>query len=314
MGLPDYGLEEIITEEWPEWDLAYFCALVSEFHEDMKLKKELPYLDDEEMKRIAKKHKLTALLEELKSNLTNTQDQSDMILIPQGEFWMGKEGGDNNPRHKVYLDSYYIDKTPVTNLQYERFIRESGYKSEGDWRKFYNTGMAYYPVTCITWNDANAYLKWAGKRLPSEAEWEKAAAGTDGRLFPWGNEWDPDKCNNLLLNRPDKIRLMCNMEDGRGTIPINEMPEGKSPYGVEDMAGNVSEWCLDWYDKDFYKKSSKANPQGPPSGKFKVNRGGSWRGGSWKSDHTYFFECSFRAYNKPNDRIGFYGCRGVKEI
>jgi len=312
--IPDYGLEEIITAEWPDWDLAYFCSLVSEFLEDMKSKKELPYLTDDEVKKLAQKHRLASLIGDLKKTITSPSDQSEMILIPQGEFWMGKEGGENNPRHLVYLDAYYIDKLPVTNLQYERFIRETKYKSEGDWKKYYTTGMAYYPVTCITWKDASTYLEWVKKRLPTEAEWEKAAAGKEGKLFPWGNKWDPNKCNNLLLNRQDLLRTMCNMEDGRGTIQAGSIPEGKSPYGVEDMSGNVSEWCIDWYDKDYYKKSPESNPTGPPSGKFKVNRGGSWRGGSWKSDHTYFFECSFRAYNKPNDRIGFYGFRGVKEI
>lgn len=313
-GIPDYGLEEIITQEFPEYDLVYFCAVVLEYIEDMKLKKELPYLDERELEDIAKKHKLLTIFKDLPALIVNTADQSEMLLIPQGEFLMGKEKGHDNEKHTVYLDAYYIDKFPITNLQYERFTRETRYKSEGDWKRYYTTGMAYYPVTCVTWKDASSYLKWSGKRLPTEAEWEKAARGTDGRLFPWGNKWENDRCNNLLLNKRELLSLMCNMEEGRGTIPVGSTPEGKSPYGVEDMAGNVNEWCHDWYDQSYYQKSPAGNPQGPPGGKFKVNRGGSWRGGSFKSEHIYFFECSFRSYNKPNDRIGFYGFRGVKDI
>ena len=313
-GVPDYGLEEIITEEFPEYDLAYFCAVVLEYIEDMKLKKELPYLAENELEEIAKKHKLISMFKDVPLSIINPADQSELILIPQGEFWMGDEGGRNNPKHQVFLDAYYIDKYPVTNIQYERFVRESRYNSEGDWKRHYSTGMAYYPVTCVTWNDADNYLKWAGKRLPTEAEWEKAARGNDERLFPWGNEWDNNKCSNLLMNRSDLMSLMCNMEDGRGTIPVGSIPEGASPFGVEDLSGNVSEWVQDWYSNDSYLKGPAGNPQGPPKGKFKVNRGGSWCGGSSKSKHTYFFQSSFRAYTKLNDRISFFGFRGVKEL
>jgi len=251
-----------------------------------------------------------------KPSLQEISPDRGMILIPGGKFLMGTDHVkcESNPLHTVFIKPFYIDKYPVTNLQYSDFVLSTGYQSQGNWQDLYMTGKEDYPATGVSFEDARQYASWQGKRLPTEAEWEKAAAGKEGKLFPWGNKWDPNKCNNLLLNRQDLLRTMCNMEDGRGTIQAGSIPEGKSPYGVEDMSGNVSEWCIDWYDKDYYKKSPESNPTGPPSGKFKVNRGGSWRGGSWKSDHTYFFECSFRAYNKPNDRIGFYGFRGVKEI
>jgi formylglycine-generating enzyme required for sulfatase activity len=221
---------------------------------------------------------------------------------------MGKEGGKDNPRHKVYLNSYYIDKLPITNIQYEKFVRETKYQSEGDWRRYYTTGASNYPVTCVTWKDAVEYLNWAEKRLPTEAEWEKAATGTEGRLYPWGNTWDPNKCNNLLMNKKEFIQIMCNMEDKRGTIPVGSITSGISPYGVEDLAGNSWEWCFDWYDKDYYYHGPENNPQGPHNGKFKVTRGG-----FWKANYPYFFECSFRAWLSLKERMGYCGIRGVKD-
>jgi formylglycine-generating enzyme required for sulfatase activity/tRNA A-37 threonylcarbamoyl transferase component Bud32 len=330
LGIPDYALEETILEVYPpEYDLVCFCAVVSEFLEHMKLKKVLPDMDEEELVRIAKKHNLTSLLPEshgenyiektdeepatvtrvLPEIIKNEIDQSEMILIPAGNFLMGKQGGEDNPRHKVYLDNYYIDKYPVTNLQYEKFTKETKYKTEGDWGKYYSSGAGDYPVTCLTWNDACAYLKWSGKRLPTEAEWEKAAAGPEGQLYPWGDKWDPNKCNNLNVTRNDLIGRMMNIENNRGTIPVGAIPEGTSIYGVEDMAGNVWEWCYDWYEKGYYTKSSPSNPQGPSTGKYKVARGG-----SWKANYDYFFQCPFRRWTSPQDRITFCSFRGVKDI
>ena len=329
MGIPDYALEETILEAYPpEYDLICFCAVIAEFLEHMKLKKILPEMDEEELIRIARKHNLTCLLPELHeedyiekpdkkpsvtrvlpASIKNEIDQGDMILIPAGNFLMGKQGGQNNPRHTVYLDDYYIDKYPVTNLQYKKFVKETKYKTEGDYGKYHSSGAGNYPVTCLTWNDACAYLKWAGKRLPTEAEWEKAAAGPEGLLYPWGETWDPNKCNNLNITRKDIIARMMNINNNRGTIPTGIIPEGASIYGVEDMAGNVWEWCYDWYEDTYYTKGPSSNPQGPSTGKYKIARGG-----SWKANYDYFFQCSNRRWAAPQDRITFCGFRGVKDV
>jgi len=149
-----------------------------------------------------------------------------------------------------------------------------------------------HPVVNVTWDDANAYAKWAGATLPTEAQWEKAARGTDGRIFPWGNDWDATKCSNSVgANNPGK------------TSPVGSYPAGASPYGVMDMAGNVCQWCADWYEEDYYKKSPAKNPTGPDSGTDRVLRGGSWcyiddeyyrsadRGGDYNWDSLIGFRC-----------------------
>ncbi|MBM3235344.1 formylglycine-generating enzyme family protein [Candidatus Poribacteria bacterium] len=212
----------------------------------------------------------------------NPVESAEMILIPAGEFIMGTSDeqikellrqfsswkrewfADEQPQHRVYLDDFYIDKYPVTNAQFEQFVKATGYKVNSDWRAYYTKGKEKHPVVNVSWNDANAYCKWAGKRLPTEAEWEKAARGTDGRIWPWGNAWDKSKCNSA--------------EGGLGiTTPVGSYPAGASPYGVMDMAGNVWEWCADWYDEDYYRFSPARNPQGPSSGTtWRVLRGGSW--------------------------------------
>jgi formylglycine-generating enzyme required for sulfatase activity len=210
-------------------------------------------------------------------------DGAEMILIPAGEFLMGTSDeqikellrqfpswkrewfANERPQHRVYLDDFYIDKYPVTNAQFEQFVKATGYKAEGDWRRYYTKGKEKHPVVCVSWNAASAYCKWAGKRLPTEAEWEKAARGADGRIWPWGNAWDKSKCNSS--------------DGGSGTTtPVGSYPTGASPYGVMDMAGNVLEWCADLYDEKYYTSAPDRNPQGPSSGTYRVLRGGSWYG------------------------------------
>jgi len=192
-----------------------------------------------------------------------------MAYIPAGEFIMGSPEGegsnDEQPQHRVYLDAYFIDIYEVTNAQFAQFVTATGYQGEGDWRKYYTSGKEKHPVVNVTWNDANAYCQWAGKRLPTEAEWEKAARGTDGRRYPWGNEWAPSKCN------------AAGSADGyERTAPVGSFPASASPYRVMDMAGNVWEWVADWYDKNYYRRSPQRNPQGPGSGSGCVLRSGSW--------------------------------------
>ncbi|MCL4557508.1 MAG: formylglycine-generating enzyme family protein [Deltaproteobacteria bacterium] len=179
-----------------------------------------------------------------------------------------KEGKDDEkPYHRVYLDAYYIDKYPVTNEQYFKFCEETGHeypsyllKGIFSKRPFLPENIRRDPVVNVIWEDANAYCKWAGKRLPTEAQWEKAARGMDGRIYPWGNEWDASKA---WFNQ-------------QSTCAVGSYPQGASPYGVMDMAGNVWNWCVDWYDANYYANSPDRNQQGPDSGKYRVLRGGSW--------------------------------------
>jgi iron(II)-dependent oxidoreductase len=212
-------------------------------------------------------------LEELKAGEMGAptiigKDGAEMILIPAGEFIMGSPEGegenDERPQHTVFLDAFYIDKYEVTNFQYKQFMDATGHGAPADWNnEKYN--QPNQPVVGVTWHDAVAYAKWAGKRLPTEAEWEKAARGADGRIYPWGNEWDSSKCNSGVGG------------DGyQYTAPVGSFSDGASPYGVLDMSGNVWEWCADWYDNNYYSRSPQQNPKGPDSGSSRVLRGGSW--------------------------------------
>ncbi len=191
-----------------------------------------------------------------------------MVSIPAGPFIMGSDSGDpdETPQHEVDLPAFEIDLYEVTNAQFAAFVEATGYQTDAEkageagWRAYYTEGKENHPVVKVSWNDAVAYCQWGGKRLPTEAEWEKAARGTDGRVFPWGNEWDPAKANVK--------------ESGfRGTTPVGGFPDGVSPYGVYDMAGNVWEWTADWY-QPYPGSSDTGNPYFGE--KFRVTRGGGW--------------------------------------
>jgi len=200
----------------------------------------------------------------------------DMVLIPAGEFTMGDNTRYNwsfmlayniydGPEHIVYLDAYYIDKYEVTNAQYRKFIEETGYHQPRCWNDA-RLNRLDQPVVGVTWEDATAYARWVGKRLPTEAEWEKAARGTDRRLWPWGNKFDKTKCT-----------VWESQEAGaRWTTPVGKYETGKSPYGCHDMAGNAWEWCADYYDPNYYSVSPIKNPPGPAGGLQRVIRGGSF--------------------------------------
>ncbi|MGV8119787.1 MAG: SUMF1/EgtB/PvdO family nonheme iron enzyme [Candidatus Xenobiia bacterium LiM19] len=195
----------------------------------------------------------------------NQKDGADMVLVPAGEFLMGSLKGKGHdeecPQHRIYVDAYYIYMYPVTNRQFEKFTSTTGYRAEGDWKKCSKPGKELHPVVRVTWNDAEAYCNWAGGALPTEAQWEKAARGTDGRRYPWGNFWDASRCAS----------------NGADTAPVGSFPSGVSPCGAHDMAGNVWEWCADRFDAQYYKVSPAQNPEGPVNGKYRVVRGGSWR-------------------------------------
>lgn len=198
----------------------------------------------------------------------------DTVLVPAGEFTMGNDSGrsDEKPVHKVYLDTFRIDKYEVTVQQYQACVQagKCSKPDEGDEFRDCNWGKSdrgNHPINCVDWNQAKVYCEWTGKRLPSEAEWEKAARGTDGRKYPWGNQ-EPT-CEYAIMN-----------DSGYGcgknsTWPVGSKPKGASPYGAMDMAGNVSNWVADWYDKDYYAKSTNRNPTGPGSGLQRVVRGSS---------------------------------------
>ena len=190
------------------------------------------------------------------------KDGTDMAPIPAGEFQMGSDDGrdDEKPVHTVYLDAFYMDIYQVTNAQYRAFIEDTGYRNgtPGYWDipKF---NAADHPVVGVRWNDVVDYAKWAGKRLPTEAEWEKAArGGLVGMQYPWGDEITEENANY----------------DTGGMTPVGNYPPNE--YGLYDMAGNVWEWCADWYDGDYYSNSPERNPTGPDSGTYRVLRGGSW--------------------------------------
>lgn len=234
--------------------------------------------------------------------LTSILYSSDgMVLIPEGPFIMGSPERssypeDEKPSHRVYLDEFYMDMYEVTNQEFANFLNtvapdeetrkkwivlRSDLKTEErkDWWPaeivFENNryrpvkGFERHPVNSVSWFAADAYCRWAGKRLPTEAEWEKAArGGLKGKLYPWGDAYPTQ---GIVFNRPWRDNA----------FPVPTMPVGNyhpNNYGLWDMAGNVAEWVADWYDPDYYRISPRKNPKGPEEGTEKVIRGGSWAG------------------------------------
>ncbi|MDA0336517.1 MAG: SUMF1/EgtB/PvdO family nonheme iron enzyme [bacterium] len=207
---------------------------------------------------------------------------------------------DEQPVHTVALDGYFIDKYEVTNAQYVAFVTAGGGEAS-HYADDSNYNAPQYPVVGVSWFDAEKYCDWAGLRLPTEAEWEKAARGTDGRTYPWGSGTNFMRANFRAghLSRFPELGLSQSLEfhPPRAEIaPVGSHPSGVSPYGVHDMAGNVYEWVADWYDEDYYGVSPDHNPTGPSSGSARVYRGGSW----------YFNFGSLRAADRnraePSDR------------
>ncbi|MBN1364357.1 MAG: formylglycine-generating enzyme family protein [Syntrophaceae bacterium] len=251
--------------------------------------------------------------EELKINRDRTI-YPDMVFVKGGEFIMGSNDGDvdEKPLHKVYVDDFYMDKYEVTNAQYCRFLNEKGNQSEGGrtWldigsaaRKIVRqsgqyvpkSGYADHPVIEVTWYGANAYAKWAGKRLPTEAEWEYAARG--------GN-----KSRGYKYSGSDNLGAIgwYNDNSGGNTHPVGKKPPNE--LGLYDMNGNVWEWCADWYDDNYYNKSSYENPAGPSSSKYRVRV---LRGGSW-CDITSSVRCSNRGNFDPFLSYSNFGFRCVR--
>ncbi|CAE6690189.1 MAG: SUMF1/EgtB/PvdO family nonheme iron enzyme [Nitrospira sp.] len=193
-----------------------------------------------------------------------------MVLIPAGEFLMGMEDGlpDARPVHRLYLSAYWIDQQGVTNGQYRACVDGGSCLPPKVRAAFDDPQLEPRPVTDVTWMQARTYCQWGGKRLPTEAEWEKAARGTDGRRYPWGNSDE--------VIQKSRAALTDGKASANGVEPAGMPLAARSPYGVSGMIGLVSEWVKDWYAEDFYRTSPVRDPQGPLRGTFRVLRGGSW--------------------------------------
>ena len=218
-----------------------------------------------------------------------------MALVPAGEFRMGSTLADEKPVHRVYLNAFSMDKYRDGGAVCQ--VSEATGAAPPEWEIMNEPRHQKRPVVNVSWSDAATYCKWAGKRLPTEAEWEKAARGTDGRLYPWGNE-TPTRLHANFGKKEWSYHM--------ALVPVGMFEMGKSPYGIYDMAGNAWEWVNDWYDHDYYKKSPMKNPQGPTTGKSKVVRGGNW---------LYvqeFLRSSFRFNADPSGRQFGYGFRCAK--
>ena len=246
------------------------------------------------------------------------QELDSMVRIPGGSFLMGtnleRADAQDKPQHKVETPSYWVDKYPVTNAQYARFVAATAHRPPLNWKDGHiPQGELMRPVTMVSWYDASAYAKWAGKRLPTETEWEKSARGTDGRRWPWGDKMEPQRLNTYY-------------NVGSATN-VNTYLNGASPYGVVDMAGNVDEWTADDFvpyagsdappslfqakvaralsDKD---QAMKVVDMVPTEGKYKVLRGGSWKGDPF-STASYHRNSAWANYASD-----FYGFRCAGDV
>jgi formylglycine-generating enzyme required for sulfatase activity len=192
--------------------------------------------------------------------------------VPAGDFWVGVDGmmglEDERPRHKVWLDAFSLDRYEVTTKHYARFLAATGRQAPWQWESVNLDIHGDRPVIGVDWTDAEAYCRWAGKRLPTEAEWEKAARGTDGRLYPWGNQVPTAELANFAVG--------ARFSYSQALMPGGKYEKAQGPYGHYDLAGNVWEWVQDWYDGSYYERSPERNPTGPEEGQFKVLRGGAW--------------------------------------
>jgi formylglycine-generating enzyme required for sulfatase activity len=215
------------------------------------------------------------------AHVVKGKDGAPMVLVPAGSFLMGSSGGFPNerPEHTVTLNAYYIDQFEVTAGRYQKFLTSAKREEPPTWDDEAAQSLSDLPAVGMSWTDAAAYCKWAGRRLPTEAEWEKAARGTDARRYPWGHMQPFVDIANYNRGQwvSEAITLVPVNSGVEGMSVRHGLKEGgKSPYGLFHMAGNAAEWVADWYERDYYQKSQDENPVGPSSGDKRVIRGGSW--------------------------------------
>jgi formylglycine-generating enzyme required for sulfatase activity len=249
---------------------------------------------------------------DLSKTLTG-KDGAPMVLIPAGEFLMGtslsnRDGGrDEYPERRIFLDSFYIDAYEVTNGRYLEFIKATGHRVPEHPRDkkltLWNGATVpdvfkAHPVVNVDWYDAAAYCAWVGRRLPTEAEWERVARGTTGRRFPWGDT-EPTRTLANYLNQ---------WRDGAGLEPVGSHPQGASPEGVQDLQGNVWEWVADWYDARYYEKGPSRNPTGPAEGARKMIRGSGWE------SEAPLLRSAHRLSSDPTNRNHSLGFRCAMEV
>ncbi|MBM3130669.1 MAG: TIR domain-containing protein [Chloroflexi bacterium] len=240
-------------------------------------------------------------------------DDATMMYVPAGEFTMGSNDYDREkPVHTVYLDAFWMDKFEVTNALYKKCVDAKQCQLPNPTKSytrdsyFGNAQYDNYPVIYVSWEDATKYCTWADKKLPTEAQWEKAARGTDQRKYPWGDSWNGTWLNFCDKNCPSDWKDK-DADDGYAdTSPVGTYPKGASFYGVMDMAGNVWEWVRDWYSDKYYASSPKSNPENTAPGGFRVLRGGSWL------DSAASARAANRDYNPADNRYGSDGFRCVE--
>lgn len=242
-------------------------------------------------------------------------DEMPLVYVPAGEYFHGEDASyeftepDEKPQRKVFLDAFWIDKTEVTNGMYARCVDDGvctpplylGSKTRTEY--FPDPAYASYPVIFVNWFQARTYCEWGDRRLPSEAEWEKASRGKDGRRYPWGWIGAPVGPEGARVNICDVNCVYeyrdTTYDDGfPETAPVGSFPSGASPYGVLDIAGNVWEWVMDWYDPSYYASAPDQNPLGPEEGTVRTIRGGSWLDPLW-GQISFSVRSSNRAWRDP---------------
>jgi formylglycine-generating enzyme required for sulfatase activity len=227
------------------------------------------------------------------------RDGAAAVLVPAGNFVMGDD--ENSPRREIYVDGFYIDRYEVTIGRYAEFLEATGgHKKPDDWPEGDLKKFAEFPVVGVDWHDADSYCRWAGKRLPTEAEWEKSARGTDARKYPWGAAEPTSAHARFAISSRNAVYP-------DGISQIGKYPDGIGPFGTYDLAGNASEWVADWYAQGF-SQAQLQNPKGPDTGTSKVIRGGGWM------DPPDRISTTKRMYLGPNQRMEDIGFRCASDV